>query len=1249
MICSVHRVAFRFALTAFLGSTLLSTAFTTNACAQIILNPSSGNTSQASPPAYEGGSRISAAQARLAARAVNANRHDNLGWSDQPQDPLDVAPPNPTIPPLAVNNAGPAQAPTVSPQTPPAGGTGATNPAATNATQSGPSPEAAAISLEAIQTQLQQIQSVVDIEPTIKQDLVAAYEAMLAESKKRLEEEKSLKEFTTALEAAPIATTEAKRRKENPTFQSPFADGTLPWSRVETLQAMLLDTTALLQAATKVRSDLETTLATRDARRKEIPRYINEDKALITKLSDELAVPPAEGIDPRLREANQLLIRARLANANARLRRLELEQRTYDAESELLPIRKELLIAEEKFYQLKLKEINEELSKRRENQIAKQKRIVEDLLKQSKSGLNPEAKRIVQRTDDWLKLVKDHAALRLRIDETRAQQKQWSDRYKIMTDRMSRDRKIEGSADRSFSMSRMKSLVGEMLRRQGNDLPSIDKLNQQLEDYQSRLQSTQSIILTLDDWKAENPISADPTQPTLDLENAISEYAALPKEQQAWVLDATERKIVDDFRLDASTYSETLFNLADLNQQLIDQVREYRSFIDEHILWIRSTDPFGPSDLQNLGRSIQEFLDFSKWSAVPVSLWADMKRHAYAYVVALFALMTMVLYNKKMREMVQALGVLAKKSNTTSFSPTAKTVVLSLLMSLPLALLHLALGWRLTDQAGSNKFVEAVGMGLLLGARYFLPLEFFRQVARSGGLAENHFQWSLHSTALLRKHLRWFIDLGIPAVLLVGIVSTYSDARWENSLGRVAFCVLMLLCSIVMLRLFQPRHGVFREYLTLHSGGWIDRLRFFWYFGVALAPIALGTMSLAGYHYTATRLAMHLHTSIAALAGLLLLFSTIWRWLLLQRRQLVIAQARQRLEEARRRDADAGNTVAGVAPVAFESVSDLSQINAQTMRLISSTMIVAALAVVAFIWSSILPAVGVLDSVTLWSVSGTTPEDKLPVTLANLLIAIPAAIMTMVAARNLPGLLEIALLQHLPLENAVRYAITSISRYAIFTLGIAMTFNSLGVRWASIQWLVAALGVGLGFGLQEIFANFVSGLILLFEQPVRVGDVVTVGDTTGVISKIRMRATTVQNFDNQELVIPNKDLVTGRLLNWTLSDSVTRLSIEVGIAYGSDVTRACRLLREICENHPNVLKTPEPTAFFEVLGDSQLVITVRIFVQSLDLRLPTRHEVLTEIHRRFAAEKIEIPFPQRELHIRSLPQELALALATKPL
>ena len=133
----------------------------------------------------------------------------------------------------------------------------------------------------------------------------------------------------------------------------------------------------------------------------------------------------------------------------------------------------------------------------------------------------------------------------------------------------------------------------------------------------------------------------------------------------------------------------------------------------------------------------------------------------------------------------------------------------------------------------------------------------------------------------------------------------------------------------------------------------------------------------------------------------------------------------------------------------------------------------------------------------------------------------------------------------------------------------------LGVTWSSVQWLVAAVSVGLGFGLQEIFANFVSGLLLLVERPVRVGDTITVGGVTGTVTRIRIRATTIQDWDLKELVVPNKDLVTGHLLNWTLSDAANRVTVFVGVAYGSrDAEQVTRVLREIVAARPWCWRLP---------------------------------------------------------------------------
>jgi potassium efflux system protein len=315
-----------------------------------------------------------------------------------------------------------------------------------------------------------------------------------------------------------------------------------------------------------------------------------------------------------------------------------------------------------------------------------------------------------------------------------------------------------------------------------------------------------------------------------------------------------------------------------------------------------------------------------------------------------------------------------------------------------------------------------------------------------------------------------------------------------------------------------------------------------------------------------------------------------------------------------------------------------AEIDAQTLRLLSALLWVTILVGAAWLWAPVLPAVRFLERVPLWD---TTAVDGsiVSITLANLVVALPIVFLTWVSARNVPGLVETTLLERLPLDKPARYAITSLASYAIVILGIIFSAQAIGLRWEGIQWLVAALGVGLGFGLQEIFANFVSGLILLFEQPIRVGDVVTIGNTTGTVSKIRMRATIVTNWDRQELIIPNKTLITERLINWTLTDSTNRLEIRVGVAYETDTRVACRILEEICAQHEHILVDPKPVITFEGFGDSTLNIIIRCFLNQLDLRLPTLHELNTTINERFKEAGIEIAFPQRDLHIRTIPPE----------
>ena len=293
-----------------------------------------------------------------------------------------------------------------------------------------------------------------------------------------------------------------------------------------------------------------------------------------------------------------------------------------------------------------------------------------------------------------------------------------------------------------------------------------------------------------------------------------------------------------------------------------------------------------------------------------------------------------------------------------------------------------------------------------------------------------------------------------------------------------------------------------------------------------------------------------------------------------------------------------------------------------------------------------------LDRVVFWvktvdvmetheDVDGTLVRQQVPqsvpTTLRHGLIAAVLLLVTFTLGKNLPALLEITLLNQLPFDKGGRHAISVIMHYSVALTGVLLACRTLNIDWSSIQWLAAGITVGLGFGLQEIFANFVSGLILLFERPIRVGDIITLGDVTGSVTNIRIRATTVTNWDRKELIVPNKELVTGRLLNWTLSDTTNRIVIEVGLAYHTETERARQILLATVREHPNVLKDPEPNVTFEGFGDSTLTFVVRAYVATMDVRLQTIHELHTRIFQRLQEAQIEIAFPQRDVNLRLQP------------
>ncbi len=232
-------------------------------------------------------------------------------------------------------------------------------------------------------------------------------------------------------------------------------------------------------------------------------------------------------------------------------------------------------------------------------------------------------------------------------------------------------------------------------------------------------------------------------------------------------------------------------------------------------------------------------------------------------------------------------------------------------------------------------------------------------------------------------------------------------------------------------------------------------------------------------------------------------------------------------------------------------------------------------------------------------------------------------------------------------EKGVQLSITRLAHYGILTIGFVIMLRVLGFQLNQLTLLGGALGVGIGFGLQAIVNNFASGLILLFERPIKVGDTIQIGSEIGEVKNLGLRATIIQTFDNAEIVVPNSDLITGQVTNWTLGERKVRIRVPVGVAYGTDVASVLKILTACAKANPMVLSTPQPLAFFLAFGASSLDFELRVWIPEFLNKTQVLSDLNQDIENEFALNNIEIPFPQTDLHLRSI-DDVAAARLVRP-
>ena len=694
----------------------------------------------------------------------------------------------------------------------------------------------------------------------------------------------------------------------------------------------------------------------------------------------------------------------------------------------------------------------------------------------------------------------------------------------------------------------------------------------------------------------------------------------------------TERRKVGSDLIKSLNNQLNLAISLELTQQQITQISDQiQSKLDQQSFWVKSNNPINLDWFKKLPMSLKaQFDGIGKKLGFPTNF--DNLPYLLAYVFILFVIGGVILKFKN--AIKQRLAVINGEINTLRSDSQWHT---------PLALFYTAF----LSLSGTLWFLAACQ---LLGfffvknpqefwewslsmAGYWWFFSFILATLRPNGIVVRHFGFSQESAANLQDVTKRII-VSVVLLLNTSIFSNVMDSGLANDvLGEINTIVALIFCIAII----APRFIRTEKSFNLNDTDQRDKKIFkLVRILLQLVPIILIVLIAVGYYYTALNLITHLINTYIAWVVWSLIRYTIYRGITVASRRLAYRRLQEKRQQKQQDNPEASKSDEVVINEQEEGLA-LNDVRNQLLRFADLFIWTALFAILYYVWSDLVTVVSYLRDITLWQQTSTTEAGVVTETISlfNLIVALIIVVITYILVRNIQGILEVLIFSRVKLSQGTPYTITTLLTYALVAVGGAWAFSTLGMSWSKLQWLFAALSVGLGFGMQEIFANFVSGIILLFERPIRVGDTVTINDVTGTVAKIRIRAITMIDPDRKEVIVPNKSFVTGQVTNWALSNTVTRLVVSVGVAYGSDLELVKRLLLQAANEQPNILKDPEPRALFLTFGASTLDHELRVYVGQVSERNDTLDALNRRVNELFAENNIDIAFNQLDIFIKN--------------
>jgi len=1098
---------------------------------------------------------------------------------------------------------------------------------AVGAQEANPGPPASLVSPAVLESKIAETDAATGLAEEARARLVELYRKSLSHLEEARANEESAATYQSTAKTAP-AQIQAIRASLEPGAQpSPLerlnADVSTP---LRELEQLLHKEQADLTAVNARRSDFESLLDILQQQPAAFIQRLAEAIKQRDEVSAQLQTPVAEDAGSELGQARRWTLETSYLALSTEIKMLDQALLSRSLRMELLEAKRDRERASIDRIVEHVSVLNELIGQSYQ-EAAEQAQLDAEQIQREIEGMDPVLVRLSQENAVLSQVVKATIERLQALDLAR-------ERVERLAQRLAADYR---DASETLESEEVTGDLGGILLEQREALPDLQAFRHgaALREQEIAELNTRRLELRAE---ARRIADADATADALEEELRAGVTAATRTDQRARLWDLLQqRQVLLDNALEANeTYLGKLRKLVAAEDALLATAAEYDGFLLEHLTWLRSADPTRLGDIFSIP-SEWRFLLASSEIPELVQLITHQISRSIPFWLVLIGAVVLLWRRRSQIAAIEAVATRVSKPSTDNFGHTWWVLALTLLVAAPLPLLLATAGWQLRLGAKSTELSLAIGDTLTQIALYLYILRTLYAICLPHGLAAVHFRWPGQNLVLLRTQLDRLTWVFVPAALLVFLAIDLDPAENGGTLARLALLAGYVALSWFLYRVFHPGRGVLAY---LQSGGHyplVFRTYLLWYPLLVIYPMVLVFFAFMGYMYSVTSESYMFIYSLWLILALVLVNALALRWLRLTRRRVAFNAALERRRAAREAAQAEGQEPGNeVGELQFEEPEvNIATLVDETRGLIRFLMGVLAIVGFYLIWASALPALLIFENVILWQ--GTVTVDgavrNMPITLADLGLALLYTLGTWVLVARLPAMLEIVLINRLQMTAASRYTITRLTTYVIIAVGIVLVLATLGARWSQLQWLAAALTVGIGFGLQEIVANFISGLIILFERPIRVGDAVTVGGTDGIVTKIRIRATTILTWDGMELLVPNKEFITGRLLNWSLSDQTTRLVLSIGIAYGSPVREAMNLLEQAAKENKDVLDDPAPSVIFETFGDNSLGLLLRCFVDSVDLRYIIMSALNESINDKFNAAGIVIAFPQRDLHI----------------